>query len=197
MTVKTLLLKRNGPCGQQNRRKRGDIYGSHDIISMDVETLLGPCRRICIVGGQIYGNGGDHLRGFCTPNCWGWSDEIRSPITILRQKATRGTSLTHPDGEIYEIDALCPYRLVGCGGDVGRGRSELLGECGSAGYIRRPQASLLHMGPFQRGYGAVIRAGHRGQRSAKAAAGIEADRPSCGLRPKVPGAAVSASWDDK
>ena len=27
---------------------------------------------------------------------------------ILRQKATRGASLAHPDGEIHEIDALCP-----------------------------------------------------------------------------------------
>ena len=26
--------------------------------------------------------------------------------------------------------------------------------------------------------------------------GIEADRPSCRLCPEVPGAAVSASWDD-
>ena len=28
---------------------------------------------------------------------------------ILGQKATSGASLAHPDGEIYEIDALCPY----------------------------------------------------------------------------------------
>ena len=67
---------------------------------------------------------------------------------ILRQKATRGASLAHPDGEIHEIDALRPYRLVGCGGNAGRGRSELLGECGSVGHIRRPQASLLHVGPI-------------------------------------------------
>ena len=75
---------------------------------------------------------------------------------ILTQKATKGTSLAHPYGEIYEIDALRPYQLVGCGGDAGRGRNELLGECGSAGYIRKPQASLLHMGPIQRGDGAAI-----------------------------------------
>ena len=56
---------------------------------------------------------------------------------ILRQKATRGASLAHPNGEIHEIDVLCPYQLVGCGGNAGRGRGELLGECGSAGYIRR------------------------------------------------------------
>ena len=123
---------------------------------MDVERLLGPSRRICIVGGQIYGNARNNLRGFCTPDYWGWSDEIRSPTTILRQKATRGTSLAHPNGEIYEIDALRAYRLVGCGGNAGRGRSELLGECGSAGYIRRPQASLSHMGLVQRGDGAAI-----------------------------------------
>ena len=123
---------------------------------MDVERLLGPYQRICILGGQIYGNAGDHLRGFCTPDCWGWSDEVRSPTTILRQKATRGTSLAHPDREIYKIDVLRPYRLVGCGGDAGRGRGELLGECGSVGYIRRPQASLSHMGPVQRGDGAAI-----------------------------------------
>ena len=114
----------------------------------------------------------------------------------LRQKATRGASLAHPDGEIHEIDALHPYRLVGCGGDVGRGRGELLGECGFAGYIRRSQGSLSHMGPIQRGDGVAIRAGHRGQRSMKAAAGIEADRSSCALRPEVPRAAVSASWND-
>ena len=28
---------------------------------------------------------------------------------ILRQKATRGESLAHPDGEIHEIDVLRPY----------------------------------------------------------------------------------------
>ena len=69
----------------------------------------------------------------------------------------------------------------------------LLGECGSIGYIHRPQASLLHVGPIQRGDGAVIRSGHRGQRSAEAAKGIEAGWLSCGLHPKVPGVAVSAS----
>ena len=68
----------------------------------------------------------------------------------------RGVSLAHPNGEIHEIDALCPYQLVGCGGDAGRGCSELLGECGSVGYIRRPQASLSYMGPVQRGNGAAI-----------------------------------------
>ena len=47
---------------------------------------------------------------------------------IFRQKATRGASLAHPNGEIHEIDALRSYRLAGCGGDAGRGRSELLGE---------------------------------------------------------------------
>ena len=67
---------------------------------------------------------------------------------ILRQKATRGASLAHLDGEIHEIDALRPYQVAGCGGDMGRGRGELLGECGSARYIRRPQASLSHVGPI-------------------------------------------------
>ena len=28
---------------------------------------------------------------------------------ILGQMATKGASLAHPDGEIYEIDALRPY----------------------------------------------------------------------------------------
>ena len=28
---------------------------------------------------------------------------------ILGQTAARGASLAHPDGEIYEIDALRPY----------------------------------------------------------------------------------------
>ena len=75
---------------------------------------------------------------------------------ILRQKATRGASLAHLDGEIHEIDALCPYQLVGCGGDVGRGRGELLGECGFAGCIHRPQSNLLHMDSIQRFDGVVI-----------------------------------------
>ena len=105
--------------------------------------------------------------------------------------------MAHTYGEVHEIDALRPYRLVGCGGDEGRGRGEILGECSLAGYIHRPQASLSHLGPVQRGYGVAIRAGHRGRRSAKAVAGIEADRLSCGLCPEVPRAAVSASWDDK
>ena len=47
--------------------------------------------------------------GFCTPHCWGWSDEVGGPTVILRQTATRGASLAHPDGEIYEIDVLRPY----------------------------------------------------------------------------------------
>ena len=59
---------------------------------------------------------------------------------ILRQKETRGASLAHPDGEVHEIDVLRPYRLAGCGGDAGRGRGELWGECGCARCIRRPQA---------------------------------------------------------
>ena len=48
--------------------------------------------------------------------------------------------MANPDGALHAIDALCPYRLVGCGGDEGRGRGELLGECGLAGYIagRKP-----------------------------------------------------------
>ena len=73
----------------------------------------------------------------------GWSDEIRSPTMILRQTVTRGTSLAHPDGEVHEIDALRPYRLVGCGGDAGRGRGELLGECGSA-YIFAGRRPVFH-----------------------------------------------------
>ena len=81
---------------------------------------------------------------------------------ILWQKATRGASLAHPDGEIHAIDALRPYRLARRGGHEGRGCIELLGECGSLGNIRRPQASLLHVGSVQRCNGAVIRAGHRG-----------------------------------
>ena len=67
---------------------------------------------------------------------------------ILRQKATRGASLAHPDGAIHEIDALRSYQLAGCGGNAGRGRGELLDECGCVGYIRTPQASLSHMGPM-------------------------------------------------
>ena len=62
-----------------------------------------------MAGGEIYGIAGDHLRGFCTPHCWGWSDEVGGPTAILGQTATRGASLAHPDGEIYEIDILRPY----------------------------------------------------------------------------------------
>ena len=47
--------------------------------------------------------------GCCTPHCWGWPDEVGGPTMILWQKATRGTSLAHLDGEIHEIDALRPY----------------------------------------------------------------------------------------
>ena len=75
---------------------------------------------------------------------------------ILWQKATRGMSLAHPDGEIYAIDVLRPYQLARCCGHEGRGCSELLGECGSLGYIRRPQASLSHVGSVQRCNGAVV-----------------------------------------
>ena len=43
----------------------------------------------------------DHLRGFCTPHCWGWLDEVGGPTAILGQTATRGVSLApfaHKDG---------------------------------------------------------------------------------------------------
>ena len=75
---------------------------------------------------------------------------------ILRQKATRGTNLAHPNGEIHAIDALRPYQLALCCGHEGRGCSELLGECGSLGNIRRPQASLSHIGSIQRCNGAAV-----------------------------------------
>ena len=101
--------------------------------------------------------------GFHTLDCWGGPNEIGSPTTIFWQKATRGTSLANPNGTLHVIDVLRPYQLVGCGGDEGRGRGELLGECGLVGYIRRLQANLLHLGPVQRGYGAAIQAGHRGR----------------------------------
>ena len=81
---------------------------------MEVNGILNPCKRNNIIGGQLYGNAGCHLRGFCTPNCWGWPNEVGSSTTIFRKKATRGSSLAYLDGEIYEIDVLRPHRLVGC-----------------------------------------------------------------------------------
>ena len=35
--------------------------------------------------------------------------KLEAPPAILGQTATRGASLAHLDGEIYEIDALRPY----------------------------------------------------------------------------------------
>ena len=75
---------------------------------------------------------------------------------IFRKKATRGSSLAYPDGEIHEIDALRPHRLVGCSGDESGGRSELLGKCGSTKCCRGLPASIPHMGPIQRCYGATV-----------------------------------------
>ena len=68
---------------------------------------------------------------------------------ILRQKATSSACLAHPNGEVHEIDALHPYRLAGCGGNAGRGRGKLLGECGSTGCIHRTQANLSHVAQFR------------------------------------------------
>ena len=59
--------------------------------------------------GKFTGNARDHLRGLCTPDCWGWPNEVGSPTTILKQKATRGTGLASPNGAIYVVDALRPY----------------------------------------------------------------------------------------
>ena len=79
---------------------------------------------------------------------------------IFWQKATRGTSLANPNGALHAIDALHSYRLVGCGGDEGRGCGELLGECSSTRCNGRMQASILHLGPIQGGNGVAIQADH-------------------------------------
>ena len=42
------------------------------------------------------------LGGFCTPNCWGRSDEIGSPNMILRQKASRGSTLANSYGLAWQ-----------------------------------------------------------------------------------------------
>ena len=39
--------------------------------------------------------------GFQTLDCWGWSNEIGSTTTILRQKAPKGASLANPDGLLH------------------------------------------------------------------------------------------------
>ena len=68
-----------------------------------------PIEESVLLVGKSTGIARDHLRGFRTPHCWGWSDEVGGPTAILGQTATRGTSLAQPDGEIHEINALCPY----------------------------------------------------------------------------------------
>ena len=123
---------------------------------MEVNGILGPCKRNNIVGGQIYGNARCHLKGFCTLDCWGGPNEVESSTTIFGQKATRGSSLAYPDGEIHEIDALRPHGLIGCSCDESGGRSELLGKCGPTRYRRGLPASILHMGPIQKCYGAAV-----------------------------------------
>ena len=54
------------------------------------------------------------------------------------QEATGGLSLANPDGVIHEVDVLRRYGLVRCGGNAGRGYSELLGKCGPVGCCLRP-----------------------------------------------------------
>ena len=39
---------------------------------------------------------GDHLRGFCTPHCWGWSDEVGGPTAILGTKGNQGRESGSP-----------------------------------------------------------------------------------------------------
>ena len=41
--------------------------------------------------------------------CWGSSNEVGSSTARLRQKAPKGTSMAHPNGAIYVIDALRLY----------------------------------------------------------------------------------------
>ena len=53
----------------QAMQKRDDVDGSYGGIRMEVNRILGPCRRNNIVGGQIYRNAGCHLRGVCTLDC--------------------------------------------------------------------------------------------------------------------------------
>ena len=134
--------------------------GSHGSVRMEVEGLLGPCKRNNIVGEEIYKHAGGHLRGFRTPDCWGRPNEIGNPTATFWQKATRGTSLANPNGGLHAIDALRPYRLGGCGGDEGRGHSELLGECSSARCNGKTQANIPHLGLVQGGNGVAIQAGH-------------------------------------
>ena len=75
---------------------------------------------------------------------------------IFGKEATRDSSPLYPDGEIYEINALSPHKLVRCGGDESGGRSELLGKHGPTRCCRGPLASIPHMGPIQTCYGVVI-----------------------------------------
>ena len=99
---KTALVPQKGEKGELSM---GPMVTSGEKL----KDYSAPAEESVSLVGKSTGIADDHLRGFRTPHCWGWSDEVRGPTAILRQKATRGTSLAHPDGEIHEIDALCPY----------------------------------------------------------------------------------------
>ena len=103
--------------------------------------------RIPIVGGEIYGHAGSHLRGFRIPNCWGWIIEVEKPHHSILAKGNQGSSLANPNGVLHVTHALHPYQLVGCGGYAGRGCNELLGECSLARCSNRTQASVSTHGP--------------------------------------------------
>ena len=51
-----------------------------------------------IADGKIYGNAREHLREFRILDYKGGSNEVGSPTTTLRKKASRGLSLNNPDG---------------------------------------------------------------------------------------------------
>ena len=144
-----VIEKKIAPAATKTKEKGGIFLGPMVLLGWKSMAYSAPTKETISLVGKSTGMPGGHLRGFHTPDCWGRLDEIGSPTVIFWQKTTRGTSLANPNGAIYAIDALCPYRLVGCGGDEGRGCSELLGECGSARCSGRTQASIPHLGRFK------------------------------------------------
>ena len=57
---------------------------------MEVKDYSAPVEESVLLVTEIYGIAGDHLKGFCTPDCWGWSDEIGGPTMILGQTGNQG-----------------------------------------------------------------------------------------------------------
>ena len=94
---------------------------------------------------------------------------------------------------IHAVDAVLPIRLARYCGHEGGGYYKLLGECGAVGCGCRPQGSVPDVEAVYTGNDSPVRASDKDRGGPKIAVGIEADRSSQWVHPKISRIAVSPS----